>query len=97
MQSQMLEFSAGHLPMLINNCGVTDMEFDLMKLGLGVQGAIVEANKKATVHPIPTSLNIKYMASQAIKRPIRTPHEMRKGRELKIFTVIDDNNGPEAA
>jgi hypothetical protein len=70
------------------------MEFDLMKQGLGVQGAIVEANKKATVHPIPTSYNIKHMASKALDS---SRSKLSSIRQLPIYTVIDDNNGPEAA
>jgi hypothetical protein len=72
------------------------MDFNLMQHGLALQAASV-GKKLATVHPIPTSHNIKHMASKALEKSIGKTEAVSSIRQLPIYAVIDDDNGPEAA
>jgi hypothetical protein len=58
---------------------------DIMKMGLSVQARIVKANRK--VVPIPTPLNIKRMASQALDEV----------RVMGAASNPNDPDGPKAA
>lgn len=65
------------------------MEFDLMKQGLGVQGAIVKANSNVCQFPTPDEARALHAKGKVIvARPV-------KAGDLQAF--IPDDNGPEAA